>query len=482
MERRDRFCAPTQLLLLPGSNTVETLPLPTEGIARCLDVEDEIVPTSARDEPLRNSGAWSRFDIKEVLGRGAVGAVYRAVVRNDVSEEVALKVVDVADQELRAVAQHEHDMLRSLDCPYIIRAVEFFASDVEAVIVLEYFAGMTLTNTVARSQPQRRLKEIVSRDLFSMLAQALEYLHTRRIVHRDVKPDNVLVDLESVTLRLIDFHTARQVDEVQQDMSLAFGKAGTTLFAAPEVVTLDEPAMEANDMWAAGLCLYFMLSRRIPRGCGEPGFGSEASEMTELAAAQPVLFEESCWGKISEPCKDIVRRCASVDKGLRPTAFEVLASAWLTGEGAEREGGEGAQLREMSPLSPTGFEAVTCSVWAQDSWSSTPSTSAGTVMRSARGSLSRTWSPVSAPPMVAAGAAHEVAVPRATTADSRLLMGRGGAAARRPLPAAGLAAMGAPRAVAASEGYQRELAHAALRTERLREDRGPGLGRRDIAR
>jgi len=491
LERRDRFCAPTRLVVLPSVTCPELPALSSSRGPESSHAEDyDLQPLSPmRDELSRSSGVWSRFDMKEVLGRGAVGAVYRALARNESCDEVALKIVDTADQELRAVARHEYDTLRQLDSPYIIGAREFFASDVEAVLVLDYFAGTTLTNAVARAQPKRRLKESVSRTLFSMLVNALEYMHRRGIVHRDVKPDNVLVDNDNSDLRLIDFHTARQVDEDQSDMSLAFGKAGTQLFAAPEVVTLDEPAMEANDMWAAGLCLYFMLSRRIPRGCGEPGFGSETADLEELAATTPVLFDESCWGHISEPCKDIVRRCASVDKKMRPTALEALQSDWLTGSDGFGPDGRGARLRETSPLSPNACDSSGYSAWAQDSWSSTPSTSAGAGTCSTRGSLSRTWSPDSPSPLyrvglmqshrLAGGDGHTTSVARArvVTADALMVLGPGASAltaseSRTESPASSWSVMGAGarRITPGTAGPPRELPQAPLFTCTSHED------------
>lgn len=264
--------------------------------------------------------AWARYDIMETLGRGAVGVVYRAVRKED-GAQVALKVVHVAEEELSAVARHEFELLRKVQSRYIIRALEFFAIPTQAVLVLEFFQGTTLTTAVSRA-PKRRLQESTAHSLFGSLVRALEHLHGMNLVHRDVKPDNVLVAPERSDLRLIDFHTVREVSAgLDAADSVTFSGAATPLYAAPEVVAWGEPAGTANDVWAAGLCLYYMLSRRLPRGCG-------SAELTSWEQGSGLL-EEACWKGVSGPCQEVLLQCLTVDPRARPECSEVLASEWM---------------------------------------------------------------------------------------------------------------------------------------------------------
>lgn len=260
----------------------------------------------------------SQFDMLEELGRGSTGVVRRARKKAD-GKEVALKIMCKADTEFQTVVRREYAVLLGIKHPHIIQAVDVFEAERTTVLVLEFFAGQSLQQAV-RQAPDRRLAEEAAKELFKMLLQAVDYLHQRRIVHRDIKADNVLVAHDLTNLKLADFNTARQLTE-----GGALTMTGTRQYMAPETL-MGEPPSESNDVWSAGLCLYLMLSGRLPQR--QESFAS-LSEFSSAVAAHPVPLSGEHWSDITGACKDLLRVCLNPNKALRSAPMVLLEHHWF---------------------------------------------------------------------------------------------------------------------------------------------------------
>lgn len=199
----------------------------------------------------------SNYEVIKVIGQGSMSTVHKARRRED-DEIVAIKQVRTDDEELLNVTQREFDLLRELQHPRIIRAYECFQTKGGIVLVMEYFDGENLAQAVSDA-PCRRFHEETAWPLYWKLLEAVAFLHQCGIVHRDVKPDNVLVSNGLDDLRLADFNTANRTSD-SGDMTMT----GTWVYAAPEVIHGQSPGV-SNDVWAVGLCFYFMLSGKLPQ-------------------------------------------------------------------------------------------------------------------------------------------------------------------------------------------------------------------------
>jgi len=260
-----------------------------------------------------------QYELLESLGQGSTGVVYRAQGKKD-GRIVAVKTMHARDEEMRNIMREEYNILRSLSHPHIIEAFDFFTHKDQAALVLEYFPGCSMTSAI-KEAPGHRLPEATAHLLFKMLLQAVDYLHKRRIVHRDVKTDNILVSQDLSDLRLVDFNTARHLCEGALTMT------GTQLYSPPEVLGGESPS-EAGDIWCAGLCLHLMLCGSMPeRGPGRRCLAAYA----EAVATQPVLLSGAAWQGISAPCKAILRQCLALKKTQRPAAMTLLSQPWLDG-------------------------------------------------------------------------------------------------------------------------------------------------------
>jgi serine/threonine-protein kinase len=200
-----------------------------------------------------------RYRLEARIGAGGMSTVYRAT---DVTLErqVAIKLMnrEVAtdsDQlerfrrEARAVAQLSH--------PHIVGVIDAGEDDGRPYIVLEYVEGETLKERIRRSG-RLPIPEAVAYAI--EIARALGAAHARHIVHRDVKPQNVLIDQEG-SAKVTDFGIARTLEE---DGLTADGRVlGTTDYVSPEQA-LGRPVTGQSDLYSVGIVLYEMLTGEVP--------------------------------------------------------------------------------------------------------------------------------------------------------------------------------------------------------------------------
>jgi len=258
-----------------------------------------------------------QYDIFEELGQGSAGVVRRARRRAD-GRDVALKTMRKIDDEFTAIAQKECNILQSISHPHIIKALDFFVSERSVVLVLELFGGSSLDCAVQRA-PDRRLAEGTAKGLALKLLEAIGYMHSRHLVHRDVKAANVLVSRDLADLKLVDFNTARQLED-----GGSLTMTGTSQYMAPEVL-LGEPPSASNDVWGFGLCLHLALSGRLPRV--QESYASLAG-FASAVATRPVSLRHGHWCDITAAGKDFLRGCLEIDKTSRPASTALLEHEW----------------------------------------------------------------------------------------------------------------------------------------------------------
>jgi tRNA A-37 threonylcarbamoyl transferase component Bud32 len=200
-----------------------------------------------------------RYRLDAQIGRGGMSTVYRAF---DIVLErpVAIKLMhrEIAtdsDQlerfrrEARAVAQLSH--------PHIVGVIDYGEDDGRPYIVFEYVEGETLKERIRRTG---RLPSTEAVAYAIEIARALGVAHARHIVHRDVKPQNVLIDDEG-RAKVTDFGIARTLDE--EGLTADGRVLGTTDYVSPEQA-LGRPVTGQSDLYSLGIVLYEMLTGEVP--------------------------------------------------------------------------------------------------------------------------------------------------------------------------------------------------------------------------
>lgn len=214
------------------------------------------------------AGQWlqSRYRIIRPLGQGGMGQVYLAADSRLGDQPVAVKtiVVDALSTaelgERWKLAQQEAHLLARLNHSGIARVLDCFAEGDAACIVMEYVAGETLAERLAR-EPDRRLPPEMALTLTRTLCDVLAYLHARQpaVIFRDLKPANVMLT-PGGEVKLIDFGIARFFKPGQTRDTAAFG---TTGYAAPEQYGAEQTVPQ-SDIYSLGVLLHEMLTGDDP--------------------------------------------------------------------------------------------------------------------------------------------------------------------------------------------------------------------------
>ena len=187
------------------------------------------------------------FRIVRRLGRGGMAVVYEATGTD--GQKVALKMMShrlVCDERSRAAFQREADIIETFDHPNIVNMLGRFAMFYTFFIIVEYIDGKSLYELVYDSGP---LPAASVRKILGQLVQGLGYAHDSEIIHRDIKPGNVMITRDG-QIKLMDFGLAKPTNATSSDDRVLVGTPG---YMAPELLTRGEPG-PASDLFAMG-CL-----------------------------------------------------------------------------------------------------------------------------------------------------------------------------------------------------------------------------------
>ena len=231
-----------------------------------------------------------RFQLEQLLGEGGMGSVYRAV---DVAsgERVALKLLKpelLRDEAVRYRFKKEARVLKEVRSPYVANLIEADMSDAHGYIALEFIDGKDLaTSLFERGGP---LSESLSLQIVADMCRALVEPHRRGIIHRDIKPQNVLLvgqlqNPNDLGVKLCDFGIASAKLSPETAGMTQDGRLwGTPQYMSPEQCT-SSPVSPATDVYALGLTLYELIAGppRLRRGRAVPG----AQKTNERRAHEP---------------------------------------------------------------------------------------------------------------------------------------------------------------------------------------------------
>lgn len=276
-----------------------------------------------------------KYEKLREIGRGAFGVVF--VGRHiRTGELVAIKEMEVQGaDELRT----EFQILEHLNHENIVTVKGFEVGKKHARLYLEWVAGGSLAEILRNRNIE---DERLLANYLKQILSGLSYLHEHGILHRDIKPRNILVDHRG-SLKLTDFGLSRHLQSMQDKTKCA----GTPIYMAPEV--MHGHFSIGSDIWALGATMSEMVTGRLPWSHIDPAiFNSQVALMMHIAKYQgdrnhhPIIPQS-----LSQEGRDFMAKCFAPDPSERGTCKELLTHPFLQVENIGEDGGDDSEGMEM---------------------------------------------------------------------------------------------------------------------------------------
>ncbi|HUH06022.1 MAG TPA: protein kinase [Kofleriaceae bacterium] len=262
------------------------------------------------------TSTFGRYRVRERLGAGAMGEVF--VAHDDrLGRDIAIKSIRVHGlsalqrEVFERRFQHEARALASVSHPHIVPVYDMGIEGEVPYLVMEHLAGKSLA---ARVEARALLSAEEARRLGAQMASALAAAHAREILHRDVKPGNI-IEAEPGVWKLADFGIAHVPDS---SLTLTGQFLGSPAYAAPEALG-DGEMGPLSDVYALGATLYELLSGELPfgpRGLLSPGALTGERPATPLGQYRP---------DVPPSLRQVIDRCLARRPEARPNAAELAA-------------------------------------------------------------------------------------------------------------------------------------------------------------
>jgi len=276
-------------------------------------------PSSSAGQPgwgtgVSSSGGLSEYSIGKVLGEGGFCEVRLGIYHHS-KRKVAVKVIDksrLSDINDRKRVAREIKVLKKLHHACIIRCFDVIDTPSKICIIMENASGGSLLDYV---RSKKRLKESEAAKFLQQVVHGLIYCHSKGVVHRDIKLENLLLDSDT-NIRIIDFGLSA-ITAPGKKLKVF---CGSPSYAAPEIVARRHYEGPPVDVWSLGVVLFAMVCGYLPFHAG----GDRQALCRKIMKGQYTAPDF-----ISADCRDLLQQMLTVDADVRISLKQVLSHPWI---------------------------------------------------------------------------------------------------------------------------------------------------------
>jgi serine/threonine-protein kinase len=320
---------------------------PLEQVTCCREVLEHHDPVETAGVPYQPGHVLDdRFLITEVLSRSGMGTIFKAEDKQNGNQPVAVKVPHLeyeSDPNFFSRFQREERIGLELNHPFILK---FIAVEDKSrpYIVTEYLKGCTLEHLLKAMRP---LPEKDGLKIASLICEALQHMHDHGVIHRDLKPQNVMICCDG-TIRIMDFGIARDTASRRITRMGNSNSMGTPDYMAPEQVT-GKRADKRTDIYNLGGLLYEMLTGTLPFQNDNPWAALNARVTGDPVAPRKLNPE------LSAQAEEIVLHALQRDPADRYASAAAMKAEIDTADHM-RVTGLADRLQEPTPWAPSLFQ------------------------------------------------------------------------------------------------------------------------------
>lgn len=256
----------------------------------------------------------SFYKFGRVIGKGAFGKVNIGlhILTGRIVAIKSFNKTKFTDEKYRNKIMNEINLMKNLRHFSVVKLLDTIETDKYILLIMENILGGDLLTFIKK---RNKLPEKVAKFIFKQLLQSIKYIHSKNIVHRDIKLDNILIDLHN-NIKLCDFGVGKNIVNNQE---LLYEQCGTPAYIAPEVLGGEGYTGFPVDIWSSGVVLYSLLMGNIP---------FKAQNLNELQSLIMTGNYKRIEG-ISQNGKDLLNKLLEINPNKRITPDEALNHPWF---------------------------------------------------------------------------------------------------------------------------------------------------------